>query len=151
MRLEFEAAPTAAAWQIGTPTMLSAAPLLGSLKLFAEAGMERLRTRSLALTSYLMELVDDLPDDLGYRVGTPREPARRGGHVAVEHPDAWRVCQALVARGVVPDFRPPDVVRLAPVALYTTYHEVWRAVRHLTAVVQEGDLERYSAERGLVS
>ena len=151
MRLEFEAAPTAAAWQIGTPTMLSAAPLLGSLKLFAEAGMERLRARSLALTSYLMELVDDLPGDLGYRVGTPRDPARRGGHVAVEHPDAWRVCQALLARGVVPDFRPPDVVRLAPVALYSTYHEVWRAVRHLAAVVQEGELERYTAERGLVS
>ena len=113
--------------------------------------MERLRTRSLALTSYLMELVDDLPGDLGYRVGTPRDPARRGGHVAVEHADAWRVCQALLARGVVPDFRPPDVVRLAPVALYSTYHEVWRAVRHLAAVVQEGDLERYSAERGLVS
>jgi kynureninase len=52
---------------------------------------------------------------------------------------------------VVPDFRPPDVVRLAPVALYSTYHEVWRAVRHLAAVVQEGDLERYSGERGLVS
>ena len=135
MRLEFEAAPTAAAWQIGTPTMLSAAPLLGSLKLFAEAGIERLRDRSLALTGYLMELVDDLPVDLGYRIGTPRDPARRGGHVAVEHPDAWRVCQALLARGVVPDFRPPDVVRLAPIALYTTYHEVWRAVRHLAGVV----------------
>ncbi|HZK48895.1 MAG TPA: kynureninase [Thermoleophilia bacterium] len=151
MRPEFEAAPTAAAWQIGTPTMLSAAPLLGSLALFAEAGMERLRARSLALTEYLMELVDTLPEDLGYRIGTPREPSRRGGHVAVEHPDAWRVCQALLARGVVPDFRPPDVVRLAPVALYTTYHEVWRAVRHLAAVVQEGDLEHFSAKRGLVS
>ena len=95
---------------------LGAAPLLGSLKLFAEAGIERLRARSLALTSYLMELVDDLPVDLGYHIGTPRNPARRSGHVAVEHPDAWRVCQALLARGVVPDFRPPDVVRLAPVA-----------------------------------
>lgn len=151
MRLEFEAAPTAAAWQIGTPTMLSAAPLLGSLKLFAEAGMEQLRARSLLLTSFLMELVDDLPDELGYRLGTPRDPGRRGGHVAVEHLDAWRVCQALLARGVVPDFRPPDVIRLAPVALYTTYHEVWRAVRHLAAVVQGGELDRYTAERGLVS
>lgn len=151
MRLDFEAAPTAAAWQIGTPTMLSAAPLLGSLKVFAEAGIERLRTRSLALTSYLIELVDDLPAEMGYRVGTPRDPARRGGHVAVEHRDAWRVCQALLARGVVPDFRPPDVIRLAPIALYTTYHEVWQAVRHLAAVVLDGDLERYSGERGLVS
>ena len=151
MRLEFEAAPTAAAWQIGTPTMLSAAPLLGSLKLFAEAGIGRLRDRSLALTGYLMELVDDLPVDLGYRIGTPRDPARRGGHVAVEHPDAWRVCQALLARGVVPDFRPPDVVRLAPIALYTTYHEVWLAVQHLAGVVMDGDLERYGGERGLVS
>ena len=77
-------------------------------------------------------------------------PAARGARGRGAR-DAWRICEALRAREVIPDFRPPDVIRLAPVALYTRFHDVWRAVQHLAAVIQEGDLERYSGERGLVS
>jgi kynureninase len=124
----FESAGTAGAWQISTVAVLSAAPLLGSLAIFEEAGIERVRAKSLAATDYLIELLERAgltQAPYGYVVGTPREHARRGGHVAVEHADAPRIARALKNRGVIPDFRPPNVVRLAPVPLYVSCAEIW--------------------------
>src|ERR671929_192615 len=106
-----------------------------SLGMFEEAGIGRIREKSLDQTAYLIYLADEVLAPLGLTVGTPREPARRGGHVALEHPDARELTQALLARGVVPDFRAPNVNRLAPVALYTRYVDVWRTVATLREIV----------------
>jgi kynureninase len=76
----------------------------------------------------------------GYRIGTPREPARRGGHVAIEHDDAARISVALRNRGTIVDFRKPNVVRLAPIALYTTYQELWQVVQVLREIIDSGEL-----------
>jgi kynureninase len=153
MLLDFEAAPGAGAWQISTPPVLGTAALYGSLAIFDDAGIEAIRAKSLALTSYLMYLADELlaAPPYGFVIGTPREPERRGGHVALEHPDAIRLCRALKTRGVIPDFRFPDVIRLAPIALYTTFEEVWRAVQILREVVDTGEYQRYEAVRGTVA
>jgi kynureninase len=134
-------AGVAGAWQISTPSVLGAAALYGSLTMFEEAGIDRIREKSLDLTGYLMYLADEILAPLGIRVGTPREPARRGGHVALEHPDARELTQALLASGVVPDFRAPNVIRLAPVALYTRYVDVWRTVATLREIVVSGSRE----------
>ncbi len=104
MTLDFEPAPGAGAWQIGTPPVLGAAALYGSLAMFREAGLERVRAKSLDQTGYLMYLIDELLSPLGFAVGTPREAWRRGGHVALEHPDAVRIARALKQRGAIPDF-----------------------------------------------
>lgn len=153
MALDFAPAAGAGAWQIGTPSVLSAAALYGALGIFREAGIERVRARSLDLTDYLMYLIDELLVALpyGFAVGTPREAARRGGHVALEHSDAIRICKALKARGVIPDFRFPNVIRLAPIALYTTYAELWRTVAILRDIVDRGEHLAYSAERDAVA
>lgn len=151
MALEFDPAATAGAWQISTPTVLSSGPLLGSLELFREAGMANLRAKSLRLTEYLMRLTDHYLAPLGCRVGTPREPDRRGGHVAVEHPEAAAICRALRAHGVVPDFRPPAIIRLAPVPLYNSFAEVWQAVQVFGQIVAAGEHHRYAADPGAVS
>ena len=151
MALHFEPAPGAGAWQIGTPPVLGAATLYGSLRIFREAGIERVRAKSLDQTGYLMFLIDELLSPLGFSVGNPREAARRGGHVALEHPDAVRIAKALKERGVIPDFRPPNVIRLAPVALYTTYAELWRTAEILREIVDSGQHERYSAARETVA
>jgi kynureninase len=87
----------------------------------------------------------------GFSIGTPREDARRGGHVALVHPEALRISEALRGRGVVPDFRPPDIVRIAPVALYNTCAELWGLVRHLRDIIDRKDYERFPAERKAVS
>jgi kynureninase len=143
-------APDAGALQIGTPNILSMAPLLGALELHAEAGMERLRQKSLQLTRFLLQLVavDLLP--LGVQVATPDEDARRGGHVTLRHPEAAQVCRALRRGGVIPDFRPPDLIRLAPVPLYTRYIDCYEAIAHLREILLDNRYEAGDAGRALV-
>ncbi|MBX6351219.1 MAG: kynureninase, partial [Clostridia bacterium] len=133
----FEPAPHAGAFQVGTVHVLSAAPLLGSLAMLAEAGIERVRRKSLALTDFLASALAELPREFGLRIVTPLAPARRGGHIAVAHPEAARIAKALKARGVVPDHRPPDVIRLCPSPLYTSFEDVWRAVECLREVMAD--------------
>ena len=153
MRTEFDPARTAAALQIGTTTMLSSAPIEGSLRMIAEAGIDNIREKSTRITGYLMYLIDEMlgGEPYGYGVATPREPERRGGHVGVTHDDAWRINQALIARGVVPDFRPPNIIRLAPIPLYISYHDVWTVAQHLKAVIDGGEHEAFSDDRGTVT
>jgi kynureninase len=150
----WEGAGHAGAWQISTPPILAAAPLLGSLRLFSEAGIERVRAKSLAQTAYLIDLLDAsglTAEPFGYRIGTPRDLTRRGGHVAVEHDAGPRIAKALKRRGIVPDFRPPDVVRLAPIALYTSYHDLWQTVGHLREIVATGEYLHGPEGRELVA
>ena len=153
MSNEFDPAENASAWQIGTTTMLSTAPLEGAIGMINEAGIEAIRGKSTKMTSYLMYLIDETLSEApyGFSIGTPRKPERRGGHVGVEHGDAWRVAEALKARGVVPDFRPPNVIRLAPIPLYTSYLDVLNVVRHLKAVIDNGEHEALSHERSTVT
>ena len=153
MDLEFSHARSAGGWQIGTPPVLSASTLLPSLDLFSRAGMERLRGKSLALTGFLAEILDDelSSPPYGYTVGTPRENNRRGGHLAVEHPEAWRICQALKKRKIIPDFRPSSVIRLAPVPLYNSFRDVFRVAEALREIVDGREYENFSPVRDAVS
>ena len=154
LAVDFVPQRSAGGWQIGSPHLLSAAPLLGSLAIFAEAGIETVREKSLALTTYLMELVDATLTSAPYhyQVATPRDPRRRGGHVAVEHPtEAWRICQALKARRIVPDFRPDRILRIAPVALYNSFEDVWHVAHALREIVDRKEYEAFPRERGAVS
>ncbi|PSP73752.1 kynureninase [Halobacteriales archaeon QH_9_66_26] len=152
MNPQFTPAANAGAYQIGTVPILSAAPLDGTLDLIQEVGIDAIRERSLALTSYLVALVDErLGDAFECAVGTPRDPDRRGGHVAVEHPDAERIAQALTDGGVVVDFRPPNVVRMCPSPLYTSYADVWDAIERWRAILDTGAHERFDADRSGVT
>jgi kynureninase len=107
------------------------APLMSSLEIFEEAGMEALRKKSIALTAYLETLLDRL-DPSFCQIITPREPAARGCQLSLSLPKRAREAQrALEAAGVVVDFREPDILRVAPVPLYNRFHDVWRFVRIL--------------------
>ena len=137
MRHHFDQAPGAAAWQISTPSALATAAQLGAARISTEAGIEAIRARSLALTDYLIALVEArglTAPPYDYTIGTPRQHQRRGGHVAVEHERAESLTAELEAHGIIPDFRQPNVIRLAPVALYTTFTEVWDTVEALRQV-----------------
>ena len=120
---------------IGTPHVFSLAPLLGSLAVVAEAGIDRIRAKSLAQTAYLRERMGNL----GFAVVTPQADTDRGGHLTLSHPHAGRLSAALRARGVVPDYRPPDLLRLAPAPLYTSFAECDRAADELAAVATDLD------------
>ncbi|MFB5190662.1 kynureninase [Alicyclobacillus fastidiosus] len=141
----------AGAYQIGTPHILSAAPLMGSLLMFAEAGIDKLRAKSLRMTQYMMDLMESELSGMGFVIGNPIEDHRRGGHVALIHEEAVRICKALKDNGVVPDFRAPDVIRLAPIPLYTSFQDVWDMVQRLRAIMLEKQYERYEKKRGVVA
>lgn len=153
LSINFEHSKSAGGWQISSPSILSAAAVEGSLRIILDAGIDAIREKSLKLTSYLIYLVDVTLSKPPYdfSIGTPREAERRGGHVAVEHAEAMRISQALRARHVVSDFRPPNVVRVAATPLYNTYHEVWKIVQHLKAIIEKKEYERFSKERKDIS
>jgi kynureninase len=148
MAMTYDPAPHAGAFQIGTVPVLAAAPLDGALDVLADAGgVEAAREKSLALTDYLIDLVDErLPE---CSVGTPRAHEERGGHVAVEHPEAERVSAALRDAGVVVDYRPPNVVRVCPAPLYTRFVDVREVVTRLREILDERRYEAYSASSGV--
>jgi kynureninase len=136
MHLEPEFVPRAGAdgWQVSNPPILAMAPLRASLEMFDEAGMEALRAKSLKLTGYLEGLLGLVPG-APFELITPRDGASRGCQLSLRVKDrAQERLAALEAAGFVGDFRPPDVIRVAPVPLYNTFHEVWRFARILASV-----------------
>jgi kynureninase len=151
MSNEFTPAEAAGAYQIGTPHVLSMAPLLGAFELIHAAGIGRIREKSLALTAFMMELIDTGLAGEGFSVVTPREPGRRGGHVALRHAEAARICKALKDARVIPDFRPPDIIRLCPAPLYATFAEAAEVVRILKEIAVRRDYLKYPNVRELVA
>jgi len=127
----FVPAEGAAGWKASTNPILSLAPLAASLAIFDEVGVPALRARSVALTGYLLELLDDLPIE----ILTPHEASARGAQLSLRFDAAEAVLAQLTARGVIADFRAPDIIRVAPIPLYNTYHEVWRLTQMLGELI----------------
>jgi kynureninase len=130
----FAADAGAAGWKVSTPPMLSLVPLSASLAIFDAVGMPALRARSIALTGYLASLLDGC----GLEVVTPGDPASRGAQLSVRlgsAPIAAATLEHLARAGVMADFREPDIIRLAPVPLYNTYADCWRAAAILRGAV----------------
>jgi kynureninase len=154
LSLDFEHAKSAGGWQVSSPGILAASAMEGALSVIAECGIEALRERSLRLTSYLIYLVDEMlsGEPYSFRIVTPREDCRRGGHVAVSRgSDALRIKEALLRRGVVTDFRPPDVIRIAPSPLYGSYRDVRETVRHIVDILDSGEYLDIPERRGHIS
>jgi kynureninase len=123
----------------GTPSMLGVTAVDEGVRLLAEAGIESVRAKGVALTSFLIDLVDDRLAPLGFEVATPRDATRRGAHVSLAHPEAQPICEALIGQaGVVGDFRAPDRLRLGPAPLSTRYAHVAEAIDRVVALVEAG-------------
>ncbi len=128
---DFTPSMGAEAWQLSNPSVLGMAPLIASLQLFQEAGIERLRAKSERLTGYLQFMLDALHSDR-IQVITPQAPQARGCQLSIRVKGGdKRLHTALVQQGVQCDWREPDVVRVAPAPMYNTYEEVYRFVQIL--------------------
>jgi kynureninase len=122
----------------GTPPVLDLAAVEAGASLIAEAGVGRLREKSVALTSLVVDLHDARLAPLGFELGSPRDAGRRGAHVSLRHPDAWRICRALIERAnVIPDFRRPDSIRYGLPPIYTRFVDAWDAVDRLCRLVED--------------
>ena len=137
----FEPIPGAEGWQLSNPPILSLAPVIAALEIFREAGMERLRAKSLQLTAYFESLLRErLPE--GIEIITPSEPERRGCQLSVRLPrpgaDGRKLFEQLEASGAICDWREPDVIRAAPVPLYNGFADVYRFVEVLHHLLQGG-------------
>lgn len=139
-----------AAYQIGTPHVLSLAPVIGALELFEEVGIKKVREKSLQLTDYMLALIQQELSDHDFTIGNPVDESR-GGHILLEHVEAARICKALKEDGVIPDFRAPNGVRLAPVALYNSFEDVWHTVQKLKRIMDEKRYEKFENKRGVVA
>ena len=133
---------TVEAWQISNPPIFSMGPVRTSLELFDRVGMSALRERSMRLTAYLESLLDGVataaPAGRPLAIVTPRDPNRRGAQLSVRVANAKQLSDRLRQhRGVIADEREPDIVRLAPVPLYSTYHDCWRAATALGESLRE--------------
>lgn len=151
MAHDFEKAIDASAYQIGTPHMLSAAPLIGALEMMNEAGIDAVRTKSLLMTDLLLELVTENLVPFGFVITTPLDHDTRGGHLYIEHEEAARITKAMKVAGVIPDFRAPKGIRMSPVALYNTFTELYDAVMIIKTIMAEEKYKEFENEREVVA
>jgi len=134
----YEPAPGMARFSTGTPNIPGTVAVQEGTRLLAEAGIAALRDKGIRLTSYLIELADAWLTPLGCELASPRDPARRGSHVTLRHPEAGRISQALIHAGVIGDFRTPDRLRLGGAPITTRFTDVWDAMDTLRQILETG-------------
>jgi kynureninase len=148
MGLDYAPAPGLGRFLVGTPPMLSLAAIEPAVDLMLEAGIGRLRAKSVAQTEYLITLWEAELAPLGFSLNSPRDAARRGSHVSLGHPEALRIDRALIEEmNVIPDFRYPDNLRLGLAPLYTSFADIHEGVRRLKRTVEEKRYEHFPMER----
>jgi len=152
----FEAAYRPAAsidrFGVGTPSILALAALDAGVDTVLAAGVEALRTKSCALTSLFVQFVEERCAAFGVELVSPRDPARRGSQVCFRHPAAFPVMQALIVRGVIGDFRAPDILRFGFAPLYVRHADAWDAADALAQVLASGEWQRAEfQQRGAVT
>jgi kynureninase len=155
--LEYEPGPGLQRFQVGTPPILSMLALEPGLDLILEAGVPALREKSLRLSEYLIYLFHEWLEPLGFQLGSPPQADQRGSHVSLRHPEGYRICRALIEPKeetrvrVIPDFRPPDNIRLGLAPLYTGYLDIHTALSRLRDIVSGELYRKYSPDRKTVT
>jgi len=148
LALDYQPGPGIQRFLVGTPPILSLEAIEAGVDLLLEAGLDRLRVKSVQQTEYLISLWEALLKPLGFTLNSPREASRRGSHVSLGHRDALRIDRALIEEmSVLPDFRYPDNIRFGIAPLYTSYADIHEAVVRLCRVVTERLYEKYPTER----
>ena len=140
----------------GTPPILSMKAIEPTLNMMNEIGMQRIREKSVSQSEFLLRLAGEFLYPLGFQPGSPVDPEKRGSHISLRHPEAYRICKALIdphigENVVIPDFREPDNIRLGITPLYTTFTEIFTAVREIGKIVKDKLFLRYSSEREQVT
>ena len=139
---QYEPAAGVGRLRVGTPPILSLAALECGVESIAEIGIDRLRAKSVALSELLIALVERECGDFGFELVSPREAERRGSQVSLGHPDGYAIMQALIAEGVIGDFRAPNILRFGMTPAYVRFVDVWDAVAVLRGIMNERRWDR---------
>jgi len=140
--LDYRPKPGIARFLVGTPPILSLTALEAGLDLFADVALEALRAKSGALGDLFIALVEQELAGSGLALASPRPAAQRGSQVSYRHPEGYPIMQALIARGVIGDFRAPDILRFGFAPLYVSFSDIWTAVAQLKAVIAGREWEK---------
>ncbi len=144
--LDFRPADGIRKFHTGTMPVLSLAAIDAGLADVAEAGIDRLRAKSVSLTTFFIDQSRQYLEGLGFELETPPDPSVRGSHVSLSHPDAWPIDRAVIELGkVIPDFRAPDNLRFGLAPLYNSHLDVHTAIQRIKAIVESGDLADFEA------
>jgi kynureninase len=136
----------------GTPPILSTAGIEPGVDLLLEAGMDALRAKSIQQTTLLVDLWEERLRPWGFTLNSPQDPAWRGSHISLGHPEGWRINQALIHDvNVLPDFRKPDNIRLGIAPIYTSFVDIYEAVQRMERVMAERLYERYTTQMAPVT
>jgi kynureninase len=138
----YEPGPGVAQLRVGTPPILSLAALECGVSTIGEIGVDRLRKKSQALTELFIQLVEHACADFGFELASPRDPGCRGSQVSFRHPQGYAIMQALIAGGVIGDFRSPDLLRFGFAPAYLRFVDVWDAVAVLGGVMRRRAWDR---------
>jgi kynureninase len=125
-------------WLVGTPGVIGLTAAQAGIELVAEAGIDAIRAKGIALTEYAIGLLDEWLAPLGCSLGSPREASRRGAHLSVRHPDARRLTRALIDQDVIPDYRAPDSIRIGLSPLTTSFGDVHAGMAALRSLLAAG-------------
>jgi kynureninase len=146
--LQYQPARGMNRWQAGTPNILSLSAVEPAIDLLLEAGIDRLRAKSIAQTEYLIGLWQELLQPLGVTLNSPRDHRQRGSHVSLGHAEALRIDRALIEDlNVIPDFRAPDNIRLGIAPIYTSYADIHEGVSRIRRAIVDRLYEQYPLER----
>ncbi len=150
--LNYRPAPGVQRFLVGTAPMLSTLAMEEALTPLLEVGMDALRAKSVLMTDYASFLTDSLLAPLGFSLGSPRDPAKRGSHISIRHKEGYRINRALIEEmNVIPDFRDPDNIRLGFAPLYVSFTDIWEGFDRIRKVVEETRYEKYPKQRLVVT
>lgn len=143
-------------FKAGTPPILSLAAMEPGIDLTLEAGTDRIRAKSLQLGNFLQAQINTRLLSLGYTLESPAQSQRRGGHITLSHPESWRICKALLQGNgngprVIPDFRPPNYIRLGMAPLYIGFDDLRQTVDRLVEIVEKEEYNHFNAEKPTVT
>lgn len=150
--LDFAPAKDISRFRVGSIPILSMKAIEPALDIMLEAGMERLRTKNVRQTEYLIYLADRWLAPLGFSLGSPRQVEQRGAHISLRHPEGYRIARAMIetpppALRVIPDFRPPDNIRLGIASVYNTFADIYHAMERMRTIVLNREYEKFPYEK----
>jgi kynureninase len=150
--LDYEAKNSVQRFSTGTPSILSLAATEAGIDLINEAGIENLRVKSALQSSFLVELIQEFLLPIGFTIASPLDVNQRGSHISIQHLEGYRINRAMIeplagAKSIIPDFRPPNNIRLGIAPLYNTFVELYETVLRIKQIVENQEFERFGEEK----